>query len=675
MASVFRQRIDQYQRTFTEARSVNDRQSEAHALVCLGEAYSELSEIEQAQGVLQEALTLAHEIGEPRVAAQALTDLGLLFLRQGEMRKAIHYSMEALDAASLLSDLNLQLALLDNLIEAYKEDGEPDKASICVEHRHVIVQELENRVGNDERDAHSYPHVTNETGQGIGKGGLNKPQMMESTKEPSLLSRLVGGTTFTGLGRLSSVVFSLVSVLLVTRALPAEDYGAYVILRVVVLFLGQVSSIGLETALPVFIGKAQDADTRRRTFSTVLYSRLLTIVVFSLIAIPFRTQIMALLGSSAERELVVFIPILFLLETLLGLMQSALQSFLRFNRIGISDFIAGMTNLLLIVVFVLWLRLGFLGLIYARCLALGIALVFTWFSLPIQKRFEFDFDILRSLVKFGAPLQVNSILSFIFGRIDTVLVGLLLGAEGVAFYEIARKIPDSLSQIFEAYRMVYYPYMSRFFAEKQWDRLGKLLNNSNRLISFVSLSGALVTMLFGQELVSMLFTSEYAPSVAPLIVLMIGLCFFMIGYILGTSLVAIGDTTKPPLINIFHMAATVIGNLLLIPRFGITGAAIASMAGSVVTNPLNVYFLRRRDVAVNTLSYVKSMVIFAVHAAVYFVLQPASLWIRGLFVVTFLCSSFLFAVVTLADVELLIAEVRPLILRTLGAVRLTVIKS
>lgn len=680
MTDIFRRQIDQYRKSLIEAQCAGDRKSEARALSRLGEVYIGLGENEQACGYIQNALNLARLSGATQVVGLALANLGLLHIRRGETRKAALCYLEALEAVGAVSDLHTQFAILDSLIEIYQETNEPDKIAICAEHKLIIEERAKSQIPEGQ--------ATDETGWAFEMSGnqyisnglaqvvetdtedqQHETNMVGSTEKSSILSNLVGGTAFTGFGRFSSIIFSFINVFLVTRALSAGDYGSFVILRLVVIFLGQVSGFGLNSALPVFISEAQDADEKRRIFNTVLYSRLLIVIICSAVAIPLRVQIAALFGASIEPDLVLFIPVWFLFEVLLTLMQSVLQSFLQFARIGISDFIVGLANLLFMIVFVLWLRLGFIGLVYARCVALFIALVFTFIDLPVQVKLEFDFAILRKLLKFGIPLQLNNVLSFIFGRIDTMLIGLLLGAEGVAYYEIARKIPDSLNIGFEAYRIVYYPYVSRFYAQKQHGRLAKLLNNSNRLIAFVTLLGALVTLLFGHELVFLFFTSKYEASVSPLIVLMVGLCFSMIGYTLGTSLVAIGDTVKPPLINLAHMAVTIGGNLLLIPHLGITGAALTVLVGNIVTNPLNVYFLRRRDIAVDTKPYVKAMMIFTVHAVVYLTLLPTSLWIRSLFFIPFLLSSIFFSVITETDFRLLIDATRPLVSQALNAVR------
>jgi O-antigen/teichoic acid export membrane protein len=465
------------------------------------------------------------------------------------------------------------------------------------------------------------------------------------------------------------MVLSLVGIMVVTRVLPARDYGAYVLLRVVALFLGQISGFGTGTALPVFIAGAGDARERRKIFSTILYFRILTIVIVSAVALPLKPLLAALFGAALTPELVVFIPLLFFLESTFILLQSALQSHMLFKKIGASDFVASLLNFVLLLAFVPWLNLGFIGLVYARCIALLLSLAYIYFSLPVEKCIEFHPHILREVLKFGLPLQVNDILTFIFNRIDTVLIGVLLGIEGVGYYEIARKIPDMFTLGFEAYRVVYYPHASRFHAEGQLGSLSRLLNTSNRLFAFATLLGAFVTLLFGRELVFLLFTPEYGPSVSPLIVLMVTLCFYTIGYTLGVSLVAIGDTTKPPLINIVHMVVTIGGNLLLVPRFGITGAALATLAGNIATNPLNVYFLRRRSIAVDVLVYVKPLAIFAVHAVVYIVLSPESLWVRGLLLVPFLLSCVLLSVITRDDTDRLVAEIRPLLSQTLNAMR------
>src|SRR5690606_41186575 len=81
-------------------------------------------------------------------------------------------------------------------------------------------------------------------------------------------------------------------------------------------------------------------------------------------------------------------------------------------------------------------------------------------ALPISTP-RFDRQVLQELLRFGFPLQLNFVLSFVFSRADTFLISVLLGPAQVAFYEIARRIPDSVSDAYEAFVQVYFPSVAQ----------------------------------------------------------------------------------------------------------------------------------------------------------------------------------------------------------------------
>jgi O-antigen/teichoic acid export membrane protein len=482
----------------------------------------------------------------------------------------------------------------------------------------------------------------------------------------TLVSRFVKGTISTGLGKLSTMILSLTSTMIVTRHLPAEDFGMFVLIMVVVNFLAQVSTFGLGISLPRFVAGTKDEKQRRKLVNTALYFRLFTIMVVSLLALPLRTQIAALFGSPVLPRLAVFIPLLFFLQSSTSLSQSALQGFFLFKRIGVGDFIASSSNLLFTWVFVLLLRRGLVGLAYAKAISLSMSLAFVYYSIPIRKKIEFHPYALREMLVFGLPLQVNDILSLVFSRIDTVIIGILLGPAGVGYYEVARRIPEYIRQGYEAFRSVYFPLMSGLFMSGEKKRATQVLNNSTRLVSFGTITATLIALLFGKELFVLVFSEQYSRSVPAFILLMVSLNIGLIGYTLGISIVAVGDSDKPVIVNIVHVIASLVGNLVFIPPFGITGAALASVAGIIPTNPLDVLLLRRRDVHVRAREYLKPILIFAVHAIGVLLLRPTTFPQKILVMMSFLFVSVFLSVITAGDLNALLAGAKPTLHKAVG---------
>ena len=460
----------------------------------------------------------------------------------------------------------------------------------------------------------------------------------------SLLSRFIGGTISIGWGNLSAMVLGLLGTMVAARRLPAEAFGAFVLLQVVASFLAQVSSFGLELSVARFIASTEDKTYERQLINTALSFRVFTILVVSLVASVIRPTLFAVSGSSLIADLAVFVPLLFLLESSSSLLRSILQGLFLFSRIGLADFVASVLNFLLVLVFVLFLDRGVMGLIYARVIALSVSCAFAYSSIPTRKRLEFHLNIMKQVLAFGIPLQVNDILTFIFRRIDTLVIGAFLGTVDIAYYEIARKIPDYLTRLFEAFRSVYFSFMSKLFARGQRDKAIQVLNNSTRWISFLTAVGALTAVVFGNSIISLLFSDRYLPSAPVFVLLMIRLNIALISNLLGTALVAVGDSNKPAIINVVHTAVALLGNLIFLPIFGIVGAALASLAGPSATNPLNVLFLRRRRVDVKVADYLKPILVFCGYFLLVLFANPTTFLQQASIIVLFVLTCMLLSI-------------------------------
>ena len=148
---------------------------------------------------------------------------------------------------------------------------------------------------------------------------------------------------------------------------------------------------------------------------------------------------------------------------------------------------------------------------------------------------------MKEILKFGFPLYLNEILTFGYRRADSLIIGGLLGPVSIAYYEVARRIPDSIATFYATFKSVFFPFMTNLFARGEKDKAEIIINNSVRWISLVIGFGALISLLFGEEIIVLIFSDRYLPSVPIFVLLMVGLIFTFIHYTFGYSLVALGE--------------------------------------------------------------------------------------------------------------------------------------
>jgi O-antigen/teichoic acid export membrane protein len=200
-------------------------------------------------------------------------------------------------------------------------------------------------------------------------------------------------------------------------------------------------------------------------------------------------------------------------------------------------------------------------------------------------------------------------------------------------------------------------------------KAANLLNLSTRLLSFVTMLGALVALLFGNTIIRLLFSETYVPSAPIFVLLMVGLNFAFVDYTLGYTLVAAGQSDKPAYINVVHTTISLLGNIMLIPWLGAKGAALANLAGFGAANPLNVLFLRRREIDVKIANYLKPISIFGVCWLLVALLHPSTLLAQAAIVIFFCIACMLLSVITLEELVTAWGEVNTALAQFLGKQR------
>jgi O-antigen/teichoic acid export membrane protein len=264
------------------------------------------------------------------------------------------------------------------------------------------------------------------------------------------------------------------------------------------------------------------------------------------------------------------------------------------------------------------------------------------------------------MLRFGLPLYANYILDFIFNQAGTFIIGALLGPAQIAFFEYARKIPDSLEMLYGAFRQVYFPFLSKLFGDGKKKEASGMLNHSVRLIAFFGVLGTLIAYFFGEQIIVTFFSAEFLPSSLVFYILMINLTLRIIDETLGYSLVAVGESNKPALINFVRAIITLGAYALLIPipALGIIGAALSTIIGTIVANPLNIYFLRRKQVQAKFSTFLKPFAIFfALYLPARFLLPQMNWLLKIAAILIYFLLSFALSVFTKEDIQAISQEI------------------
>lgn len=199
----------------------------------------------------------------------------------------------------------------------------------------------------------------------------------------------------------------------------------------------------------------------------------------------------------------------------------------------------------------------------------------------------------REVWSFSWPLAVGSSLVILMSNLDVLMVGYFLRSDAVGFYRSIQPLRQVTQFVLQSFRFLFLPMATEFYATGKLDELRQFYTVSSKWVAILTLPFVLVFSLFAGDVTRVFFGPEYTPAATALAVLTAGLFFNALVGPNGAMVKAI-DSPRTEMYGAFAgVAVNVALNVLLIPRFGIVGAALATVAGFVVYNALEVASIYR----------------------------------------------------------------------------------
>lgn len=210
------------------------------------------------------------------------------------------------------------------------------------------------------------------------------------------------------------------------------------------------------------------------------------------------------------------------------------------------------------------LAIGAVGLLYAYSIMGGA--VSNWkFRLPVAKELLFS----------GWPVLLGSIVSMICLRIDQVMLGQISNAKELGIYAAAVRVAELWFFIPSAIIASVFPNIIRAREVDEtefYKRLQKLFN----FLAFAGYAVAIPVTFLGPFVVNLLYGEAYAAAAPMLVILIWSDLFINLAMARGAYLFAMNWIWILFWVNVLAAVVNIVLNLVLIPRYGGIGAAIAS---------------------------------------------------------------------------------------------------
>lgn len=360
---------------------------------------------------------------------------------------------------------------------------------------------------------------------------------------------------------------------LIARTIGDEATGAYFIALALVTSIGVLDDVGL-TAVVI----REVAKTPERTKEL-----LRNVVGIKLITMPI-TIVLALVlpawrGFDAQTTMLVDLAIVvMLLDTISITMYGVLRGMhqLKYESLGIfvGQTLTTIVGLIALFSGVRDLRVLVVALIVGSCWNAAFAMY------QVIKRagwgaFVPSYTQALPILKISFVFFLAGVFVKIYSYLDSFIIEEFLGKGAVGVYAVAYKFTYAFQFLPLAFVGALYPTMSAL-ADKPIE-LNRTLMKAEWYLAMLAAPVVFGIFALAPEIVGFFYGPEFAGAAPVLGVLIFVLLFIFLDFPLGSLLNATGRQAVKTGLMGGAMVVNVVGNLLLVPRLGIMGAAVAAL--------------------------------------------------------------------------------------------------
>ncbi len=213
----------------------------------------------------------------------------------------------------------------------------------------------------------------------------------------------------------------------------------------------------------------------------------------------------------------------------------------------------------------------------------------------LKAAFKLDFHLVVNILKQGWPFALLVGFSAIYNRIDVIIIQALQGFVQTGYYTAAYKLFDLLNFFPAAVSFTLFPFFAGLMAKKAFGEVKENLEKYLRLMLAAALPVAFGGMVLAQKLITLVAGPGYEPAAGVLAILIWApaIQFF---YIPVNSIIISQLTKKAMLITGANVVINLLGNLILIPIFGIKAAAAMTVVSESVQGIFYFYFVKKNIV-------------------------------------------------------------------------------
>lgn len=392
-----------------------------------------------------------------------------------------------------------------------------------------------------------------------------------------------------GIGSLITLLLGFITSPIITRMITPEQNGKFSMFNTITNLLLIIAVLGLDQSYVRYYYEEEEKNRGNLLRNCIIMPIFISIIVGICIVIFYRTiSIYIVEEQSILVSLLLSINLLVSVFLRFALLQVRMQQ--RAKLYSLLNIISKILNLLFVLLLFLFYKNNYMTLILAtiftNIIVVGISIILErneWFGKENAKLNTSKIEI----IKYGLPLIFSMAMTWIFQSTDRIIIKEFCGYEQVGLYSGAMTIIALLNTVQTTFTTFWTPVAFERYSINPNDK--EFFEKINKIVVVIMLFMA-IGLIACKDIIVLLLGDEYrqAMFIFPYLV------FMPIMYTISeTTVVGVNFKKKSKVhiyIAIIAALFNLVGNIILVPKFGARGAAISTGLAYIVFFIARTYF-------------------------------------------------------------------------------------
>jgi len=410
----------------------------------------------------------------------------------------------------------------------------------------------------------------------------------------NILRSTVKSTFIYSFGTISSRLAGFVLIPLYTKKLSLGEFGVLNMLDISAQVLVIIFGLGLFNAFFRWYWDKDSKGSQKSMLFTILLSTIIFSVFISLLGFLFSSQLSDLILDSRDYgNLITLLLISVSLESIIVINSTLLRIKDKAMLFSSLMLVKLVVSLSLNVYFIVYLNKSVEGIYIAQIIGAVVYLIVASIYTAKDIEFKFNFEILKTLLKYSFPLMIVALTGMILNTTDRYVLKFLTNMDEVGKYSMGFKISNTLRVfIISSVSMAIQPVIFRMIDDPNNKRFySKIMT----YFSFGLMFFVMFFSFFGKEIVKVLskHNMSYWDAYTIIPIISLGLFFSMLRDVALTGINISKKTTVTAKIITISMICNIILCLVLTYFFNFIGAAIAASLSQFIFFALAYYYSQK----------------------------------------------------------------------------------